>query len=233
MDEAAAWFLLLIGLPFPAWLLGASQRAVPRSKPELLSEAVPAAAGSLDGDSEEAVRFYNPYEGLSRALDSRGSIKGTYKLPQHPEFLFSEEATVHRRSWTENLTYYTGTGYLSGALLGGGQGIIAAARTRPEIGPDTMRLRVNRLLNMSGTRGRTAGNALGVLGLFYAALESGLGHYADGSVPEAATSVGAGFATGALFRAARGPRAAAVAGAVGAAAASALVGARATLNKNL
>ena len=55
-----------------------------------------------------------------------------------------------------------------------------------------MRLRVNRLLNMSGTRGRTAGNALGVLGLFYAALESGLGHYADGSVPEAATSVGAG-----------------------------------------
>ena len=86
------------------------------SQPELLSEAVPAAAGSLDGDSEEAVRFYNPYEGLSRALDSRGGIKGTYKLPQHPEFLFSEEATVHRRSWTENLTYYTGTGYLSGEV---------------------------------------------------------------------------------------------------------------------
>lgn len=89
------------------------------SQPELLSEAVPAAAGSLDGDSEEAVRFYNPYEGLSRALDSRGSIKGTYKLPQHPEFLFSEEATVHRRSWTENLTYYTGTGYLSGEVSPG------------------------------------------------------------------------------------------------------------------
>ena len=89
------------------------------SQPELLSEAVPAAAGSLDGDSEEAVRFYNPYEGLSRALDSRGGIKGTYKLPQHPEFLFSEEATVHRRSWTENLTYYTGTGYLSGEVSPG------------------------------------------------------------------------------------------------------------------
>lgn len=39
-----------------------------------------------------------------------------YKLPQQPEFLFSEEAAVHRRSWSENLTFYTGSGYLSGAV---------------------------------------------------------------------------------------------------------------------
>lgn len=38
-----------------------------------------------------------------------------YKLPKQPEFLFAEEAAVHKRSWSENLTYYTGVGYLSGA----------------------------------------------------------------------------------------------------------------------
>lgn len=35
-----------------------------------------------------------------------------------PEFLFSEEALVHKRSWSENLTYYTGVGYLAGGRAG-------------------------------------------------------------------------------------------------------------------
>ena len=43
--------------------------------------------------------------------------------------------------------------------------MIAAARVRPEIGPDTARLKVNRLLNLSGTRGSGVGIALGVVGV--------------------------------------------------------------------
>ena len=43
----------------------------------------------------------------------------------------------------------------------------------------------------------------------------------------------AGFGTGSLFRSARGPRAAAVAGTVGALAATGLVVARQTLSQNL
>lgn len=77
-------------------------------------------------------------------------------------------------------------------MLGGSQGLIAATKVRPEIGPDTARLKVNRLLNMTGTRGRTAGNALGVLGLLFAGMESGLGYLNDGSVPDAAATVAAG-----------------------------------------
>eukprot|EP00884_Botryococcus_braunii_P013245 jgi/Botrbrau1/21921/Bobra.0249s0045.1 len=177
-------------------------------------------------------RLYNPYEGLNTALDTRAT-KGGFKLPSQPEFLFSEEATVHRRSWSENLTYYTGTGYLSGAVLGGGQGAIGAVRTAPEIGPNTARLRLNRLLNMSGRTGRSAGNALGVLGLFFSSFESGIGYLADGRTSDAVNSVAAGFCTGALYRTPRGPRAAVVAGTVGAAAASLLVAARNTLSKNL
>jgi import inner membrane translocase subunit TIM23 len=229
--------------PPPHQQAPAEQPAAAHS-PELLTDAAPSTSlgGVLQGDAssqfqtEEPTRFYNPYEGLSAALDGRmrtGAAAPVYKLPEEPEFLFSEEATVHRRSWSENLQYYTGTGYLSGALLGGGQGLVAATKVKPEIGPDTARLRLNRLLNMSGTRGRTAGNALGVLGLFYAAMESGFGYMADGQVPDAATSVAAGFGTGALFRAARGPRAAAVAGTVGAVTASLLVMAREKINSNL
>ena len=70
--------------------------------------------GSFGGSAaQEEGRMYNPYEGLSTAVDPR-ILRSVYKLPNQPEFLFSEEATVHRRSWSENLTYYTGTGYLAG-----------------------------------------------------------------------------------------------------------------------
>ena len=48
-------------------------------------------------------------------VDGRKGGTVGFRLPTQPEFLFSEEATVHHRSWSENLTYYTGTGYLSGA----------------------------------------------------------------------------------------------------------------------
>ena len=66
-------------------------------------------------DLSGAERLYNPYEGLSTALDARAGLpRNLYRLPEQPEFLFSEEAGVHKRSWSENLTYYTGLGYLSG-----------------------------------------------------------------------------------------------------------------------
>ena len=85
------------------------------STSELLSnEEVHAAPGANPFSSVgEGGRLYNPYEGLSTAVDGR-SLKGGYRLPQQPEFLFDEQATVHKRTWSENLTYYTGSGYLSG-----------------------------------------------------------------------------------------------------------------------
>ena len=85
----------------------------------------------------------------------------------------------------------------AGAILGGSQGLMQAARSKPEAGlPDTARLRVNRFLNMTGRSGRTAGNALGVLGLFFAGFESfGLSYWSDGRIPDSANSVGAGELT--------------------------------------
>ena len=45
---------------------------------------------------------------------------------------------------------------------------------------------------MSGRAGRTSGNALGALGLFFSSFESGLGYVSDGRTPDAVNSVGAG-----------------------------------------
>lgn len=183
--------------------------------------------------SSEEGRLYNPYEGLNTAVDPR-VLRNVYKLPSQPEFLFSEEASVHKRSWSENLAYYTGTGYLTGAVLGGGRGALEAVKGSPALpAADSTRLRVNRLLNVSGRTGRTAGNALGILGLFFSTSESGLGYLSDGYAPDWLNTVGAGFTTGALYRSTRGPRAAAVAGAVGAAAGGLLLAARNTIARGL
>lgn len=76
-----------------------------------------------------------------------------------------------------------------------------------------MKLRINRVLNSSGHAGRTWGNRLGVIALMYAGIESGIQAARDSD--DVWNSVAAGLGTGALYRAARGVRSAAVAGAVG------------------
>eukprot|EP00475_Leptophrys_vorax_P040705 TRINITY_DN75899_c0_g1_i1.p1 TRINITY_DN75899_c0_g1~~TRINITY_DN75899_c0_g1_i1.p1 ORF type:complete len:294 (+),score=20.50 TRINITY_DN75899_c0_g1_i1:154-1035(+) len=121
--------------------------------------------------------LYNPYADLYPNLDAR-SIQGIYRLPDDPEYLFPEEAAVHRRSFGDNLTFFTGSGYLLGAILGGARGTVEGFRSW-ESG-DTMKLRANRLLNAAGSRGRATGNAIGVVGLLYSGLEGAAYHYRGG-----------------------------------------------------
>lgn len=81
---------------------------------EVLREFAPLSTSpvpSMPGMASE--QLYDPYEGLSAAL---GGKKAAFRLPQGPEFVFQEEAAVHRRSWGENLQFYTGLGYVGGTL---------------------------------------------------------------------------------------------------------------------
>ncbi|KAH7430035.1 hypothetical protein KP509_09G079800 [Ceratopteris richardii] len=156
-------------------------------------------------------RFYNPYEQYRGTSFDPRSINKLYRLPSSPEYLFPEEAAVQRRNWSENLTYYTGCGYLAGALTGGGLGISDGLRAAEK--DDTLKLIVNRVLNASGHRGRSYGNKLGVVGLLYAGIESTIVHYRD--TDDILNSIAAGLGTGAVYRVAGGPRAAAFAGAIG------------------
>ncbi|KAK3014076.1 hypothetical protein RJ639_008208 [Escallonia herrerae] len=166
-------------------------------------------------EKKPGTRQYDPY----RELELRTPIHNLYNLPTSPEYLFQEQATVNRRSWSENLQYYTGSGYLGGAVLGGAKG--AAEGLRAAEPGDSLKLRVNRVLNSGGHAGRRLGNSLGVLGLIFAGLESAIVHWRGSD--DVLNSVGAGLGTGALYRAASGPRSAAIAGAIGGLAAGAAV----------
>ncbi|XP_022988221.1 mitochondrial import inner membrane translocase subunit TIM23-2-like [Cucurbita maxima] len=168
---------------------------------------------SKSGDDRKNTRFYHPYQ------DLHVPITKLYELPTAPEHLFFEEAARPHRSWGENLQYYTGIGYLSGALLGGARGSIQGLRAA-EPG-DSVKLRLNRVLNSGGQLGRRAGNSLGILGLIFAGLESGVIHLRG--TDDVLNSIVAGLGTGALYKAASGPRSAAIAGAIGGIAAAAAV----------
>ncbi|KAK3013480.1 hypothetical protein RJ639_009788 [Escallonia herrerae] len=117
-------------------------------------------------DQDRNRRLYNPYQ------DLHGPIQTLYKLPTSPEYLFQEESVAQRRSWGENLTYYTGIGYLSGSVAGAGKGLVEGIKASEP--SDTLKLRVNRVLNASGHAGRRLGNRAGVIGLLYAGMESGM-----------------------------------------------------------
>lgn len=182
---------------------------------------------SADGRGDrEGRRLYNPYGELHGAIDYR-PIQNIYQIPTSPEFLFQEEAAVQRRSWGENITYYTGCGYLVGAVSGAGVGLVEGLKAR-ESG-DSMKLRVNRVLNASGHTGRKFGNRLGVIGLLYAGLESGI--VGVRGTDDILNSVCAGLGTGALYKVAAGPRSAAVAGAIGGLTVGALVAGKQVLKR--
>ncbi|CAI0384124.1 unnamed protein product [Linum tenue] len=168
----------------------------------------------MDDSGDQRFQKYHPYQNFYSVPS-----QSLYNLPTSPEFLFQEEAARQRRTWSENLTYYTGAGYLGGAIAGGAKGTLDGIRAA-EAG-ESMKLRLNRVLNSGGQSGRRLGNTMGVLGLMFTGIESGLIALRD--VDDLANTVVAGLGTGAIYRAARGPRSAAIAGAIGGVAAVAAV----------
>ncbi|KAH7543225.1 mitochondrial import inner membrane translocase subunit TIM23-3 [Ziziphus jujuba] len=168
---------------------------------------------NYNNNDQKKTRLYNPYQ------DLQVPIRNLYNLPTAHEHVFIEEATKPHRSWGENLCYYTGCGYFSGAIIGGAKGSIEGLKSA-EPG-DTLKLRVNRVLNSGGHMGRSFGNSLGVLGLIFAGLESGVNHFRGRE--DLLNTIVAGLGTGALYKAASGPRSAAIAGAIGGIAAAAAV----------
>ncbi|KAK9167982.1 hypothetical protein Syun_000122 [Stephania yunnanensis] len=171
------------------------------------------ADSSSSASPNQKYRQYHPYQDLNVP------IHNLYNLPTSPEFLFHEESIAQRRSWGENLVYYTGSAYVTGAILGAAKGTVDGLRAA-EPG-DSIKLRVNRVLNSGGQTGRRFGNSLGIVGLIFAGLESGVTYVRDSD--DFLNSVLAGLGTGAFYKAAAGPRSAAVAGAIGGLAAGAAV----------
>ncbi|GAB2211473.1 hypothetical protein Droror1_Dr00024787 [Drosera rotundifolia] len=164
---------------------------------------------SSDPDTPPQFRHYHPFQDQ---IPLPLPIQTLYTLPTSPDFLYPEQSSLHSRTWSENLTYYTGTAYLGGAIIGGVRGSIEGIRGW-ESG-DSRKIRVNRVLNAGGMGGRRMGNVGGVMGLLFAGFESGVKWW-RGGVDDWVNSVEAGLGTGVVYRAAKGVRSAAIAGAVG------------------
>ncbi|XP_017697053.2 mitochondrial import inner membrane translocase subunit TIM23-2-like [Phoenix dactylifera] len=167
-------------------------------------------SSSSDDEHRRTYHLFNPYESVQHA-SAMPVHQFIYDLPSSPELLFAEEAALQGRTWGHRLGLYTGTAYLAGAALGAARGSAAGLR---EADPgESLKLRVNRVLNSSGQAGRRLGNSLGVLGLIFAGLESGISTWTgnDGVL----STVAAAVSTGAVYKAAAGPRSAAIAGAIG------------------
>ncbi|KAG2484438.1 hypothetical protein HYH03_016748 [Edaphochlamys debaryana] len=223
----------------------------PREEPKSVEQAAPApvaepvtslpsTSGGLPAELRDAVpnntllsaagisapqgKLYNPYEGLATQI---GTSKHAFRLPEGPEFVFEEEASVRRRDWTQHLQFYCGGGYLAGGLVGVAGGLYKFATVKPDVVTDTLKLKTNRLLNTCGSFARPFSNSCGILGLYFSGLESlYVNQLEELGVPDSVSTLLAGFSSGALFRLPRGPRQAVVAGAVGVAAAGGITALR-------
>jgi len=121
---------------------------------------------------------------------------------------------IKGRSFYQRTAYNTAICYGAGILGGGAFGIVKGVRNSPST---LLKIRLNSVLNTCGKTGSRAGNALGVLAIFYSSFEELADQFEiDNHVPEFFTRVVAGGATGALYKATAGPKPMIVAGALGA-----------------
>ncbi|XP_002962867.2 mitochondrial import inner membrane translocase subunit TIM23-1 [Selaginella moellendorffii] len=115
------------------------------------------------------------------------------------------------RDFLDDLVFFSGAGFLTGAFVGGATAVMDCLRFGDA--SDTLKLRINQILNMAGHRGRKAGASLGTVGFVYASLHNGLVCARGRDDP--ASFIAATAGTGAIFRSAAGIRPASVAGASG------------------
>ena len=88
-------------------------------------------------------RLYNPYEGLSSAsrLDPVW-LDAHYRMPSTAEYVFTEEASRARRSWSDNMAFYTASGWVLGGVTGALYGIREGSMVPAGLVLDTTRLKV-------------------------------------------------------------------------------------------
>lgn len=129
------------------------------------------------------------------------------------EFVFAEDSHK-KRGWGERMFTSIGWSYGSGLLVGGIWGLAEGLR-RPD--GTTFKLRLNSVLNGCTRRGPFLGNSLAVVALLYGCTSTAI-EKARG-VEDEYNSIAAGVTTGVLFKSTGGPRAIAIAGTIGGAAA--------------
>lgn len=106
------------------------------------------------------------------------------------------------RGWSDDLSYGTGTTYLTALSIGGAWGLAEGLQRSPSSAPP--KLRLNSVLNSVTRRGPFLGNSAGVIAMVYNGINSTLG-YARGK-HDSSNSILAGALSGMLFKSTRGLR---------------------------
>ena len=112
------------------------------------------------------------------------------------------QSALPSRGWSDDLSYGTGTTYLTALGIGGAWGLIEGLKKTPASAPP--KLRLNGVLNSVTRRGPFLGNSAGVVAMVYNGINSTLG-YARGK-HDPANSIVAGALSGMLFKSTRGLR---------------------------
>ncbi|KAK9740691.1 hypothetical protein RND81_03G054100 [Saponaria officinalis] len=135
----------------------------------------------------------------------------TNYLSTAPEHFFEEESHRTGRTLTDNNTFYRGASFALGTIFGGVKGVAAGIKATER--GDSLKIRVNRILNNGGLIGRRFGNNFGVLEVLYSCVGGGIAH--QRGVDDDLGNVFAGVGTGVLNRVFNGVRSAAVGGLLG------------------
>ncbi|KAL1953305.1 hypothetical protein VTO42DRAFT_3035 [Malbranchea cinnamomea] len=112
------------------------------------------------------------------------------------------QSALPSRGWADDLSYGTGTTYLTALTIGGAWGLVEGLKRTPANAPP--KLRLNGVLNAVTRRGPFLGNSAGVIAMVYNGINSTLG-YMRGK-HDATNSILAGTLSGMLFKSTRGLR---------------------------
>ena len=145
-------------------------------------------------------------------IDKIGSVAGLPQYRQQPDYI---PYNPKGRDIYTRLTFNTGVMWLGGFALGG---IIGIKEGWSKATNPSYKIRFNSVMNGLSKRGSNVGNTLGVLSFIYtSSIHVGdlleLDKMTDSAI---ATPIFGGAVTGAMFKSVRGPRAAALAGVIGA-----------------
>ncbi|KAK2740917.1 dihydroxy-acid dehydratase ilv3 [Myotisia sp. PD_48] len=139
----------------------------------------------------------HPLAGLNRETLDYLSLEDS-ALSELP----GSQSALPSRGWSDDLSYGTGTTYLTALGIGGAWGIIEGLKKSPATA--SPKLKLNSVLNSVTRRGPFLGNSAGVVAMVYNGINSTLG-YTRGK-HDAANSILAGALSGMLFKSTRGLR---------------------------
>ncbi|OJD28298.1 hypothetical protein ACJ73_00293 [Blastomyces percursus] len=155
------------------------------------------ASSFLSGSAMPDPSLLHPLAGLNQETLDYLSLEDS-ALDDLP----GSRSALPSRGWSDDLSYGTGTTYLTALSIGGTWGLIEGLRKTPVTAPP--KLRLNGVLNSITRRGPFLGNSAGVLAMVYNGINSTLGHFRGKH--DAANSVLAGALSGMLFKSTRGLR---------------------------